>query len=152
MESKRPQPVCLGPAAERFGGGDDCDDIDPETYPGAPELCNNVDNNCNGTTDAVELRLGDHCDDPSFNGICGRDAQLACDGSRAVVCAPGAPLNPPDEPEASCNGLDDDCDGLVDDGATTGQGKTVGDTCTVTGPTAVGICASGSYVCQGGAV
>jgi hypothetical protein len=29
----------------------DCDDADPETYPGAPERCNGVDNDCNETAD-----------------------------------------------------------------------------------------------------
>ncbi|MFH1531747.1 MAG: putative metal-binding motif-containing protein [Pseudomonadota bacterium] len=29
----------------------DCDDEDPEAYPGQPELCNGKDDNCNGVTD-----------------------------------------------------------------------------------------------------
>jgi hypothetical protein len=31
-------------------GGDDCDDTDPHTYPGAEELCDGVDNDCSGGT------------------------------------------------------------------------------------------------------
>ncbi len=31
-------------------GGDDCDDADPHTYPGAEELCDGVDNDCSGGT------------------------------------------------------------------------------------------------------
>ncbi|AKT37134.1 choice-of-anchor L domain-containing protein [Chondromyces crocatus] len=30
---------------------DDCDDANPNTYPGAPEYCDGVDNNCNGEID-----------------------------------------------------------------------------------------------------
>ena len=28
--------------------GDDCDDSDPASYPGADEVCDNVDNDCDG--------------------------------------------------------------------------------------------------------
>jgi Putative metal-binding motif len=31
--------------------GDDCDDDEATTYPGAPELCDHIDNNCNGKID-----------------------------------------------------------------------------------------------------
>jgi hypothetical protein len=31
--------------------GDDCDDLRREVYPGAPELCDFLDNNCNGVID-----------------------------------------------------------------------------------------------------
>jgi len=42
--------VCeLGPGYSAKGG--DCDDSNPEAYPGHPELCNYFDDNCDGTVD-----------------------------------------------------------------------------------------------------
>lgn len=32
-------------------GGDDCNDSDPTIHPGMPELCDMIDNNCNGVVD-----------------------------------------------------------------------------------------------------
>lgn len=34
-----------------LGCGDDCDDSDPNVFPGAVELCDSVDNDCNGVAD-----------------------------------------------------------------------------------------------------
>jgi hypothetical protein len=80
--------------------GGDCDDREPTTHPGATELCDGRDNNCDGKVDeGVRPICG--------VGLCARYAS-GCDAT--ARCTPGQPF------EESCNGYDDDCDGEVDEG------------------------------------
>src|SRR5262245_50088575 len=61
---KGPDPFDMGvlaPTRDNDGDGfsykqGDCDDRNPSIYPGAPELCDNKDHNCNGIYDDI-------CDD-----------------------------------------------------------------------------------------
>jgi len=81
---------------EDCDGGDDCNDNDPDIYPGAPEICDDQDSNCDGVVDDLEDGDGDGWT------LCGGD----CDDGDADIH--------PDALEFFGNGLDDDCDGLVD--------------------------------------
>lgn len=55
-----------GHADQALGScGTDCDDNDPDVYQGAPELCDNKDNNCNGQTDELAPTCVD-CDGDGF--------------------------------------------------------------------------------------
>lgn len=70
--------------------GDDCDDTIASVHPGAEELCNNTDDNCDGLTDeGFNLQA-----DPDNCGECGwtcrESAGEVCDlGQCASSCGPG---------------------------------------------------------------
>jgi hypothetical protein len=82
-----------GHAAE-LCGGEDCDDLDPEHSPDTPELCNGLDENCNGIADAdVGLEVDADGDDV-----------LSCDD-----CDDDDPAIFPGSIER-CDGVDNDCD------------------------------------------
>ena len=77
----------------------DCDDTDPEVHPGAFEVINNKDDNCNGTKDEDF----DETLDQDFDGFSPADGD----------CYEGDPnINP--GMEETLNGYDDDCDGIID--------------------------------------
>jgi Putative metal-binding motif len=77
----------------------DCNDRDATSYPGAMEICDGRDNNCNGTIDeGVRPTCG--------TGWCQRYA-VGC----TTICTPGPPR------AEVCNLFDDDCDGVIDNGS-----------------------------------
>lgn len=102
-------------------GGVDCDDADADVFPGAEERCNNLDDNCNGAVDeqAVDAqpfftdRDGDGFGAP---GVALQDCALP-DGfaERAGDCDDGRADTFPSAEEV-CDGLDNDCDGRIDEG------------------------------------
>ena len=75
------------------------------------ELCNGLDDDCDGNVDEGNPEAGDACGDDT--GEC-MPGITACAGGE-LVCE-GA-IGPMDE---VCNGLDDDCDGVADDGLDVG--------------------------------
>jgi Putative metal-binding motif len=74
-----------------LSGGTDCNDQRPSVHPDAEELCNDLDDNCNGQSDTVELRLGQACTEgPSCEGTraCGSDMKVVCNVPNAIQAYP----------------------------------------------------------------
>ncbi len=84
-----------------WDAADDCDDSDPNVYPGAIELCNGEDDDCDGYLEYDEQ-------DNDFDGVMEREGD--CDPNQGATY-PGAP--------ELCDSQDNDCDGDTDEGLST---------------------------------
>jgi hypothetical protein len=101
---------------------DDCDDTNPAVHPGAAEVCDGLDNDCDDSVDVGaidpltwyadndadgfgdDVAIDQQCAQPSGSVDVGGD----CDDTNAAV-HPGA--------AEVCDGIDNDCDESVDTGA-----------------------------------
>ena len=117
---------CDGSVAYADADGDgyaacvECDDAEATVNPGAHELCNGLDDDCDGVIDpdtAIDaVYWYEDADADTFGNAA--VAMLSCSNpsgyvSDATDCDDSNPTTYPAAPEY-CNLLDDDCDGIVD--------------------------------------
>ncbi len=112
--------ACATPEGMVADAGD-CDDSDPSAHPGASEICDGVDNDCDFDVDE-DLAVSEYRRDGDEDGW-GDEA-----GQVLASCAPIDGLvdtrgdcddeDPEVHPGATetCNDVDDDCNGGIDDG------------------------------------
>ena len=113
---------CNAPSDQHVAQDGDCDDADPETYPGAPESCDGLDNDCDGVidNDLVEAWYLDADGDGYGDPATGIDS---CDPGPGYVtdatdCDDADPTSFPGGTEV-CDEADNNCDGTIDEGVTT---------------------------------
>jgi len=91
--------------------GGDCDDTEDTVKPGVVESFNYLDDDCDGTVDEGTIGYDDDAD-----GFC--EGPDCSDGTTPGDCNDGMAAVNPDAVEDYANGIDDDCDGVVDAGTT----------------------------------
>jgi hypothetical protein len=98
---------CLDPDKDGDGFEEDldCDDLNPDSFPGALEVCDGADNDCNESID--EGLSGEPCANENENGSC--EGFSVCSNGEGFCKAP--------VPEAEvCDDNDNNCNGEVDEG------------------------------------
>src|SRR6185369_16054221 len=88
----------------------DCDDTTTSRSPRIAEMCNGIDDDCNGLAD-FPITPGD-LEDDDRDGV----ADLGCGMPRGMDCNDMDATALPGAAE-TCDGRDDDCDGHVDEDA-----------------------------------
>ncbi|MBK7579760.1 MAG: hypothetical protein IPI67_06070 [Myxococcales bacterium] len=123
--SNTPNTACDGPDTDLCAEGQwTCNGLNAvtcsDTTGNSVEICNGVDDNCDGKIDegnnacggvcTLSGVLGAGCDGPDTD-LCA-EGQLVCNGLNGLSCTDNTGNN-----VETCNGADDNCDGKIDEGS-----------------------------------
>jgi hypothetical protein len=112
--------------------GQDCNDNDASIHPGAVELCDGIDNNCDGFIDnGVQSTFYRDNDGDGYGDA--NNTVLACSApsgyvSDATDCNDNNSAVNPGASEVCGNGIDDNCNGQIDEGCGTNPTISIADT------------------------
>ena len=110
--------------ADGYDDSEDCDDNDASVFPGAPEACNGVDDDCDGDIDEDATDMVVWYADADADGFTSADDTIsACEAPSGYASASelddcnddDADTNP--DADETCDGADNDCDGDIDEDA-----------------------------------
>ena len=110
-----------------YPAAEDCDDDDPEVYPGADELCDDKDNDCDEDIDEEAVDMPTWYVDADGDGFGVEDgATVSCEQPDATAaeagdCDDGDAEVHPDAEEVCGDGRDNDCDGTPNGCSLTGE-------------------------------
>lgn len=113
-----------------------------QTTTSSAEVCDGLDNNCNGVVDDGDPEGGKVCN-TGKPGVCAAGTTKCVAGK--VACQQNAQAS-----TETCDGIDNDCDGQTDEGCQCINGQTQG--CYTGSPSTQGVgpCKGGTQTCAGG--